>query len=122
MRLAIAAFVVVLCLMAKSGVQAQSPTPAPTITPTPGPYVAPTGEYQNIRPTPTLLSITPSPIPIDLSGKAGELADTAINMYRWVNFGATSTTGGVIDFIMFGAMGYFVIRALIYLVNNFRGD
>lgn len=90
--------------------------PTPTYTPTPWPI--PTRAFQNLRPTPSPWSITPSGSYLSFDGdaQAVKVADTIINGYKWLNFGATDEHGGVLDLILFFAMGFLVIRALMSLI------
>lgn len=85
--------------------QGPTETPAPTAT----------SPYANLRITPTPFSITPMAPIIDTSTQAGQFADGAINLYRWMNI------GHVIDFLLLALMAYFTIRYLFGLIKEFKG-
>lgn len=114
-----------LCILFIVGLLALSALPATPAhaqgaTPTVTPYPIPTREFSDLRPTPSPWAITPSGSGLDIDGdsKAGELADTMINGYRWLNFGSVGGSAGVVDFVIFIAMGFMLIRALMALIQG----
>lgn len=110
--------VFLLCiLLGAIPASAQTPTNTPPPSSTPGPAPSPTGQYSNLRVTPTAFSITPSPMPeMNTNLKAGEMADSAINFYRFINI------GHVVDFVMLILMGVITIRYMFRLIGKFKGE
>jgi hypothetical protein len=115
--LALSAVALIVLLLAGPGLAyADDPTPTPTATTWP----MPTRQYQNLRPTPSPWIITPTgpDLNIDADTKAGELVDNLINGYRFINFGATEDHGGVVDLIIFFAMSFLILQALMALISD----
>lgn len=79
------------------------------------PIPTPTSPTSNLRPTPTLMVITPGHIDIDTSSQAGELADKAIGMYRVLNF------GGIVDFVIFVILLVGTLTLLFGAVKRAKG-
>lgn len=106
------AFILLLLFAAPITVQAD-----PTATPT---SAIPTGSFGGLRPTPTAWSVTPqaSGFDFDADTRAGELADSVINAYRFLNFGATEEHGGILDLLIFIIMLLLVIQVLLTLVTG----
>jgi hypothetical protein len=111
---------IILALGLLPGIARADPTATPTASLTYTPWPIPTRAHQFLRVTPTPWQITPSGAVLDLGGdaKAGQIADTIINGYRFINFGATDEHGGVFDLIMFFAVGFLVIQAIMSLIEG----
>jgi hypothetical protein len=91
----------------------------PTATPTPHPM--PTGQYGDLRtvPTPWVMPAA-TPLAIGADVKAGELADTIINGYKWINFKPSEEAPGIIDVLLFMIFVFFALSALWGVIVSFR--
>jgi len=102
----------------QAGAATPSPTPFPTpsLTPTLIPLAATASSaYMFLRPTPTPLPTwdpTTAQINLNLAGGAGQLADNAINTYRYFN------SRGALDVLLFAAVAGFCLWALIKMIGN----
>jgi hypothetical protein len=99
----------------------------PTRTPTPMPSITPTATFRPTQPTPTsayqYLRITPTPLPppnatpiagFQLAG--GTFADTAINMYRYVN--NVFRVGDLVSFILVGLFVALLLMRTLRRLNS----
>ncbi len=110
--LAVVAIILILFTIAggASTTAAATPSPTPTLPPitpsaTPG--------FINFKPTPSPFPITVMTVmPIDLNGKPEEIADTAINIYRWAN------RDGVVDAVMFIVVVAFVVLSAVRMIGS----
>jgi hypothetical protein len=102
-----------LLLLGASPAMAQGPTATPT------PYPMPTGAFSELRPVPTPWQVTPQAT-YDLGGdaKAGAVADSIINGYRYINFGKSEESAGVIDLLIFIALTFLVLQALWSVISS----
>lgn len=104
------------------GTPTPTPTPLPSLTPTQTlrPIQStPTSSYQYLRITPTLLPLTPAPLPaeFDLTDASGNFADTVINMYRVIN-----SLFGIGDMLSFFVVGLFVVLLLVRTLKRLNND
>lgn len=93
----------------------------PTATPTGTPWPMPTGEYGDLRTVPTPWQMGPAAtLALGADVKAGEIADTIINGWKWINFGATESTPGIIDILLFMVFVFFALSAMWGVIGAFR--
>jgi hypothetical protein len=106
-----------LVLAGPAGAQAPTSTPPPTWTITPtlhAPEATPTSKYQGLRPTPSPLPALPT---LNIRGQfnsdglAGQIADQAINSYRFFN------SGGLLDMVGFAIL---LIFCLVLAANAYK--
>ncbi len=99
-----------------------SPAMAQGPTATPTPYPLPTGAFSDLRAVPTPWQVTPAATyAMGGDAKAGELADTIINGYRFINFGSSESSAGVIDLLIFIALVFLVLRSLWGVMGTTTG-
>jgi hypothetical protein len=106
-----------LLLLTVTPIAALAVDPTPTPTPTLRPLApTPTSAFLYFRPTPTPWVFGPPPPGRELQLQSvldsGEIADTAINFYRWVN------NGHMLDMIVSGFLGVVTFGLLLRVAER----